>query len=130
MVFENKQLKKMIMSYDVQLFRKETKEKELQLNDENFFDKEENLEPFTECQFHELKERLMKYDYVLENENKYGLNFIHPEYGSALLTDRGLYFSTSFDGDCIFEVGLTASEFTDTGEYEKYDPQNNGWEEI
>lgn len=117
------------MSYDVQLFRKETKEKEQQLNDKNFFDNESNLEPFTERQIQQLKERLLKYDYEFVEDNKYGLNFEHSEYGNALLTKRGLYFSTSFDPECIFEVGLTASEFTDTGEFEKYDPQNEGWEE-
>ena len=32
------------MSYDIQLFRIETKEREQQSKDENFFDHEENLE--------------------------------------------------------------------------------------
>ena len=32
--------------------------------------------------------------------------------------------------ECIFEVGMTASEFTDTGEFAKYDPQAGGWEEL
>jgi len=27
-------------------------------------------------------------------------------------------------------VGMTASEFTDTGEFAKYDVQSGGWEEI
>jgi hypothetical protein len=30
----------------------------------------------------------------------------------------------------MFEAGMTASELTDSGEFEKYDPQNGGWEEI
>ena len=34
------------------------------------------------------------------------------------------------DLDCIFEVGMTASEFTDTGEFAKYDVQEGGWEEV
>lgn len=33
------------MSYDIQLFRNETKEREQLSKDENFFDHEENLEP-------------------------------------------------------------------------------------
>ena len=52
------------------------------------------------------------------------------DFGEAFLTDRGLYFSTSNDFECIFEVGMTASEFTDTGEFAKYDPQAGGWEEL
>lgn len=47
-------------------------------------------------------------------------------FGEAFLTDRGLYFSTSNSFECIFEVGMTASEFTDTGEFAKYDPQAGG----
>jgi len=35
-----------------------------------------------------------------------------------------------WNDDEIFEVGMTASEFTDTEEFAKYDPQNDGWEEI
>lgn len=43
------------MSYDIQLFRNETKEREQLSKDENFFDHEENLEPFTEEQSGKLK---------------------------------------------------------------------------
>ncbi len=118
------------MSYDVQLFRAETKEREQKLNREDFFDDDENIEPFTDMQIQQLKQRLLDYEYVLTEENKWGLNFTHPEFGSALLTDRGLYFTTTFDEENIFEVGMIASEFTDTEEFVKYDPQNDGWEEA
>jgi len=118
------------MSYDIRLFRVETKEREQRMNCEDFFDNEENFEPFSELQVQELKERLLTYEYVFTEKNEFGLNFIHPEYGFALLTDRSLGFTTSFNEECIFEVGLMASEFTDTDEFAKYDPQNGGWEEI
>lgn len=117
------------MSYDIQLFRTETKEREQKLKDESFFEKEQNIEPFTPQQYEELKERLLTYDYVLESESENGLAFAHLYYAiQALLTDRGLYFTASFDEECIFEAGMTASEFTDTGDFVKYDPQNDGWE--
>lgn len=120
------------MSYDVSLFRIETKEKEQKSNNENFFDYEENLVPFTEQQYKELKERLLQYDYEITEENEYGLNFYHQDedFGTALLTERAIYFTASWNENSIFEVGMTASEFTDTGEFAKYDPQNVGWEEI
>ncbi|MBK1897209.1 hypothetical protein [Chryseobacterium paridis] len=118
------------MSYDIHLFRTETKIRERELNDESFFDNDENLELFTAVQIEELKARLTKYKYVLQEKSKYGFHFEHPEYGQALLTDGALYFSTSFNEENIFEVGMTASEFTDTGEYQKYDPQNGEWEEY
>ena len=118
------------MSYHIQLFRTETKEREQKLNCEDFFDNEENLEPFTELQIQQLKQRLSVYEYVLTEKNTFGFNFSDPEYGTALLTDRGLYFSASSEEDSIFEVGMIASEFTDTEEFVKYDPQSEGWEEI
>lgn len=120
------------MSYDISLYRIETKEKEQKSNDEEFFDKEENLVPFTEEQYQELKGRLLEYGYETTEEGKYGLSFFHKneDYGTALLTKEALFFTASWNEDSIFEVGMTASEFTDTGEFAKYDPQNDGWEEI
>jgi len=120
------------MGYDISLYRIETKEKELNSNDEDFFEYEENIVPFTEKQLQELKERLLQYEYELINEDIYGLHFSHPDedFGTALLTKQALYFRASWNSDSIFEVGLTVSEFTDTGEFAKYDPQNEGWEEI
>lgn len=78
-----------------------------------------------------MKDKLLKYDYVLKEEDKKDLKFAHPEHNIfALLTDRGLYFTSGFDQDSIFEAGMTASEFTDTEEFAKYDSQNDGWEEF
>ncbi len=119
------------MSYDISLFRIETKRKEQRTNNDNFFEKEENLVPFTNKQFQELKERLLQYDYELRNEDKKGIHFTNSDedYGTALLTKEGIYFTASFNEKSIFEVGMTASEFTDTGEYAKYDFQSGEWEE-
>ena len=47
------------MSYSIQLFTVETKEKEQAANDDSFFDREENLAPFTEKQMAGLRERLL-----------------------------------------------------------------------
>jgi hypothetical protein len=120
------------MSYDITLYSIATKEKEQNSNDENFFDKEENIVPFTMLQFQKLKERLLVYDYALVKEADDGLHFSHSDedYGQALLTTNALYFKASWDEDSIFEVGMTASEFTDTGEFAKYDFQNKGWESF
>src|ERR1700750_3058762 len=48
----------LLMSYSIQLFTVETKEKEQAANDDSFFDREENLAPFTEKQMAGLRERL------------------------------------------------------------------------
>ncbi|MCL1669094.1 hypothetical protein M2T82_13575 [Elizabethkingia ursingii] len=119
------------MSYDIQLFRIETKEREQLSKDENFFDHEENLEPFTEEQVRKLKKRLVNYGYEFVKEGESGLEYKNKEHGvDVLLTDRGLYFIAAWNQDAIFEAGMTASEFTDTEEFVKYDPQNGGWEEF
>lgn len=118
------------MSYDISIYRIETKEKEESTDDENFFENEENLVAFSEQQSQELKDRLIIYGYQLAEENDHGLSFIHQDedYGTALLTREALFFRASSSKDSIFEVRMTASEFTDSGEYAKYDIQNGGWE--
>jgi len=119
------------MSYDIQLYSTGTKLKEQQAGDKNFFDNEQNLVPFTDEQIQQLRDRLTGYDYVLEKEDQDGSRFRHSEYNiSALLTGKGLYFTAAWGEENIFEAGMTASEFTDSGEFEKYDPQNGGWEEF
>lgn len=120
------------MSYDVQLFRKETMIKEQQSKDESFFDNAANLEAFTDIQKQQLHERLLEYGYGVVKQDQGNTSYAHEE-GlsiSVLLTGSGLYFQTAWNQDGIFEIGMTASEFTDTGEFVKYDPQNGGWEEI
>lgn len=120
------------MSYDVQLFRIETKEKHLQSSDEDFFGNENNFVPFSPEQKEELKARLLQYDFSITREDEHGIHFERAgEFGiTALLTNSGVWFSAVFNADAIFEVGMTASEFTDTDEFAKYDPQNEGWEEV
>ncbi len=120
------------MSYNIQLYRTETKEKEKAANDDSFFDREDNLVPFEKQQIAYLRDRLLSYRYELTGEDASGLHFNHPDedFGSVLLSERGLYFRAGLSESSIFEVGMTASEFTDTGEFAKYDPQQEGWEEF
>jgi hypothetical protein len=118
------------MGYDIQLFRKEVKEKQLASQAEDFFENEENIASFTEEQKDKLKNRLLKYGYFIENEGTEDISFgFKKNKGiSALLTSKALYFSSTSSG--IFEISMTASEFTDTNEFVKYDPQDSGWEEV
>jgi hypothetical protein len=118
------------MSYDIQLYRKEVKEKYLTNNNVEFFEKDDNLLPFTSSQKEYLKDRLLRYGYIIESENQSQISFIFKnDMGiSVLLTNNGLYFSSTGEG--IFEISMTASEFTDTNEFKKFDPQDGGWEEV
>jgi hypothetical protein len=119
------------MSYDIHLFSRETKLKAQKKGQFDFFDDDKNFEPFTDQQIKELMERLTDYGYEFIRKDEFGSHYSHEEFGiSASLANNGLYFSTSGDEDDIFEMGMTVSEFTDSGEFEKYDPQNGGWEEI
>ena len=118
------------MSYTISLFTVGTKQKEQQSAQPDFFEKEENMEKFTPEQQAELENRLLQYQYKPAGNHNDGKIFEHADFGEAFLTDRGLYFSTSHDVECIFEVGMTASEFTDSGEFAKYDAQAGGWEEL
>lgn len=118
------------MSYTIQLYRKEVKEKQQASHAHDFFENEENLIPFTTGQSQYLRERLISYGFFVEREENTttDFGFKKDEGISALLTANALYFSSTGDG--IFEIGMTASEFTDTEEFVKYDPQNGGWEEF
>ena len=117
------------MSYDVQLFRIETRQREEQSSDPEFFEKEENLVPFSTEQFKALSDRLNRYKFVEEQKSTHGTHLYNKQFGiSALLTDRAVYFQSGWDGDGIFELSMTTSEFTDSGEFSKYDRRNNGWE--
>ena len=93
------------MSYTISLFSVKTKQKEQQSAQPDFFEKEENLEKFTPEQRSELENRLLKYQYKPVGNNSDGKRFEHADFGEAFLTDSALYFSTSNDFDCIFEVG-------------------------
>jgi isopentenyl phosphate kinase len=118
------------MSYDIQLYTTATKKKHLANPSDDFFENEENLESFTAEQREYLKQRLLTYGYVIDKEENGTMFFSYDDdySASSLLTNNCLYFSSSGDG--IFEISMTASEFTDTDEFEKYDPQNGGWEEM
>jgi len=110
------------MSYDVQLFKRETKIREQQSTGEDFFENEFNLEPFTQLEKQGLHGRLLRYGYSFSGNNdlQKDIQYKHEEEEiSVLLTDRGLYFSTTGD---VFEVAMTASEFTDNDAFVKYDP--------
>jgi hypothetical protein len=121
------------MGHEVRLFRIETKQRAQELGDEHFFDDgDENiLEPLTGQQLEQLRKRLAGYNYEFQNKDVFGEHFYNSEEDtSALLTERGLYFTAEgWDVDKISEIEMTASEFTDTGEFAKYEPQNVGWED-
>lgn len=119
------------MSYNIHLYPKEVEIKEKTSNDVEFFDKNENLIPLTETQKEYLVNRLLKYGYTKKTEKPKNITLFTKEDNSSIeiiLSEYALYFSTS-DFDEVFDISMTASEFTDTGEFSKYDPQNGGWEE-
>jgi hypothetical protein len=118
------------MSYSVQLFNKKVKDQQKSYGKADFFENEANFDGFSSEQRQSIEARLIRYSFVLENEkeNHMLFSYKHDPTVSALLTDSGLYFSASGDG--IFEIMMTASEFTDTGEFLKYDPQTGVWEDA
>ncbi|WP_052598687.1 hypothetical protein [Aureispira sp. CCB-QB1] len=118
------------MSYHVYLFRKEVKEQNTGFE---FLENENLVLNFTAEQFISLKERLLRYQFQIEKETADSIefNFKGGQYGIvAILTKSQLSFSSGFSEDGIFEIGMTASEFTDTGDFAKFDPQLGEWEEI
>ncbi|RZK42357.1 MAG: hypothetical protein EOO57_01045 [Hymenobacter sp.] len=118
------------MGYDVQLYRWENIDRERQYQGEDFFADDAQVLPFTPAQAQALHQRLLAYGYQLVRQAAGQQYYLLPEAGtSALLTPQGLFFSAGPSLASRFEAGMTASEFTDTGEFAKYDPQAGGWEE-
>lgn len=118
------------MGYHIYLFRKEVKENNRDLE---FLENEHLVTAFTNEQFDQLKVRLIRYGYQVENESPGSVtfNFKDGKYGvQAMLTRKHLAFSAGFDEDGLFAIMQTASEFTDTGEFKKLDPQEGKWEEL
>jgi len=116
------------MSYHIYLFRKEVKEQNTGFE---FLEKEELIPDFTAEQFKKLKTRLGNYGFQIENEHPdvINFNFKGGQYGiSVRLTKSQLSFSSGFSQNGIFEIDMTASEFTDSGEFAKLDPQEGKWE--
>ncbi len=119
------------MSFDIQLFHIQTMRNHENSNDDEFFDHLENFTAFSQGQFDALKARLLNYDYEVIRTVDDALHFKKSEDESsvvAYLTRYAIYFSASFNQEDSFEISMTASEFTDTGEFAKYDPQLGTWE--
>jgi hypothetical protein len=120
-------------TYHVFLYRHEVKVKHRACMEEDkvFFYNPYNILPFTEAQKTELKRILLFKRYSVVQERDTMIFFEYKNDGVvAVLTDSVLYFVATWDDDNIFEIRMTASEFTDTEEFAKYDPQHRGWEEI
>lgn len=118
------------MSYHVYLFRKEVKE---QNKGFEFLENEALVLPFSNNQLEGLKKRLLIYDFEIEQETTDSVTFTFKggQYGiRAQLTKLQLSFSSDSSEDGIFEIGMTASEFTDDEAFAKFDPQHGAWEEF
>lgn len=118
------------MSYHIYLFTKETQEQNTGFN---FLEKDELVTKFTDEQFETLKKRLLQFDYKIEGEeaNQINFNFRDRQFGiSVSLSKQQLSFSSSFTEDGVFEISMTALEFTDSGEFSVFDPQQGKWEKI
>lgn len=115
------------MGYSIYLLRKEVKAHK---NPSEYLEINGMDAVFTDEQFKYLKGRMLKYDFQIEHEesNSLSFNFKGGLFGiSALLSKSGLFFSSGFTEDGIFEIGITAAEFTDTGEFASFDPQTGEW---
>lgn len=119
------------MSFDIQLFHLQTMHDAKNLNDEDFFEHVDNFTEFSNTQFEALKARLLSYDYEITRIVDDTLHFKKADDASSAveyLTRYAIYFSASFNQEDAFEISMTASEFTDTGEFAKFDPQLGEWE--
>ena len=113
------------MSYTVHLYRAEVRQ--LAADNPDFAERDDLLPAFTAAQHAALRARLLRYGYLPTGAASGQQAFELPGEPAvaALLTVTALFFTASGSG--IFEAGLTASEFADTAEFVKYDPQTGEW---
>jgi hypothetical protein len=118
------------MSYNIQVYTVQTMMAEIEAESEDFFDNDKNLIPFTEKQLIKLRENILKHNFEITKEDKKGVTFKNDQYDGmkAILTSNALYLRSSYDDS--FEIGMIASELTDSDEFAKYDPQADGWEVL
>lgn len=117
-----------IMSYDIFLFKKAAKEQKKGLE---ILEEENPIWDFSQEQFEGLKERLLIYSFQIESEKPSVIffNFKGDQFGiRATLCKSNLAFSSDFSQEGIFEICMTAAEFTDNGEFAVFNPQQGGWE--
>ena len=116
------------MSYQIYLFAKEL------LNNKNIgqlLENEKEIPKLSSETVNQLKEKLIRYKYVIKEEKKNEIKFyyISEKTGiSARLTNNLLAFTSGTDEDGIFEIMQTASEFVNK-DIIKYDIQSGEWEQ-
>ncbi len=117
------------MNYYIQLYTIETKERYLNFNGDEFFPNQENIARFTEQQYQDLKEKLLKYGYSFAEQTKYGLKFTHPKYPiSALLKVGCVCFTAEDEDEFVSETHKTIAAIASHG-FATYDPQEDEGEE-
>lgn len=115
------------MSYSVTLYLKAAKK----LYPDGKFPSEHLVLPtFTSEQFDALHRRLVNYEFILD-EGDSEHNLYHWKQNDAvtaiLLPDQLIFSTESVTETLVFEILQTGSEFTDSGEYVLFNPQEGGW---
>ncbi|MDQ2793650.1 MAG: hypothetical protein M3Y12_06530, partial [Bacteroidota bacterium] len=103
--------------------------------DESFFEDNANILPFPSQQHQGLHKRLLIYGYEEVSRQPNHIEYMLARGNAppilALLFDGMLSFAISpSSSEDIFDIGMTASEFTDDGDFAKYDSQLGEWERI
>lgn len=121
------------MSYDVSLFRKELAE-QYPGPDFDFLEDENSIPKFSDELFENLKQRLIRYKYQVENEepNCITFNFKGGRHGITvrLFRNQVAFSCAGLGSEGVFEINQTASEFTMLEALAKLDLQDGGWEKT
>ncbi len=116
------------MSYDIELYRKEVKEKAQAYDNALFWENEANILPFTPKHKELIHKWLLDEGYLVTNETDNEISYEHEadEAISATLTKRTLYLSTTSSD--TFDLDMLASKLVLTGKFAKFNPQSDEWE--
>ncbi len=98
----------------------------------NYIEKAQNLIPFSEEQMKLVEEHLIYRGFKLKKESLKRKDYSHSKYTSisVMVTPTGVYFDGR--GDDVFEMSMTAGEFTYMGnlkgKFGVFDGGNKGWQ--
>jgi len=117
------------MSYDIYMYLKTTKEKVEQGRDIDDIEHDPIPAPI----LRKFKERLQKFNYLLEHKDEEHEEYIHENLVWGIVVNvfnNEIAFSVPYWNDsekAILEAATAAKELTDTGDLVIFDPQKGGW---
>jgi len=112
------------MSYDIQVFRKEVKDRYTSHFSVDFFEQEDNFLPFTVEQQTIIRDLLQQTDYQPTGD----YTFVHQQEAAVILLKSSVLYCSANTGNGIGVLYVFLDQLLLNDDFKKFDPQDNGWD--